>query len=197
MTQSDRILAETPPAPPVGPLGYYSPSPENIWRDGMMFVISPRSVLPARCLKCNADAGGSRISKKISPLSAWYPLFSSAGWNSDSVHDWPVYIVFSLCWWHRLRWLGRMSVVGIMGLANLFCFTLYKKEIAALGPVTNVLAILLPLLFVVFALSLRPIIRPRRVHQGLAWFAGAGREFLNSLPELNARTAPGSQGIER
>ena len=41
---------------------------ENVWRDGMMFVIAPDSVLPARCLKCNAESGGLPSSKKISTL---------------------------------------------------------------------------------------------------------------------------------
>jgi hypothetical protein len=164
---------------------------EQVWRDGMMFFISPNSVLPARCLKCNADPGEFRISAKISTFGAWYPLFSSAGWNAQIVDDRPVYIAFSLCPRHRLRWLSRIALVGLIILGNVFSFLIYKKT-NALGPVMDVLAIVLPLLAVVMALSMRPIIRPRRVHQGLAWFAGAGAGFLGSLPELNAQTPMGS-----
>ncbi|HEX4052953.1 MAG TPA: hypothetical protein VHX86_01680 [Tepidisphaeraceae bacterium] len=160
---------------------------ENVWRDGMMFVIAPDSVLPARCLKCNAESGGLPSSKKISTLSAWYPLFSSAGWNSDSIHDRPIHICFGLCPRHRLQRMGRHALVGLVGLMNVFGFLIYGKP-TALSPITDILAVVLPLLLVVMSLSFRPILRPRRVHHGLAWFAGAGPEFLNSLPELSART---------
>ncbi len=160
---------------------------EQVWRDGMMFVVAPGSVLPARCLKCNRDPGGFRISRKISTISAWYPLFSSAGWNAHQVDDRPIYIAYSLCARHRLRWLIRIALIGLVVVGNVFSFLIYKTT-NALGAVTDVLAVLLPLLLVVIALSMRPIIRPRRVHQGLAWFAGAGVEFLGSLPELEARS---------
>jgi hypothetical protein len=161
---------------------------EQVWRDGMMFVIAPDSVLPARCLKCNCDPGGFRISKKISTMSAWYPLFSSAGWNAHCADDRPIYIAMSLCPRHRLRWLVRMALIGLIVLGNVFSFLIYKKT-NALGPAMDVLATLMPLLLIVMGISMRPIIRPRRVHQGLAWFAGAGEEFLGSLPELNSRAA--------
>jgi len=165
-----------------------APAEEQVWRDGMMFVIAPDSVLPARCLKCNGDPGEFRISAKISTLSAWYPLFSSAGWNAHIVDDRPVYIAFSLCPRHRLRWVSRIALIGLVILGNVFSFLIYKKT-NALGPVADVLAILLPVLAVIMALSMRPIIRPRRVHHGLAWFAGAGPGFLESLPELSERNA--------
>ena len=83
--------------------------------------------------------------------------------------------------------MGRHALVGLVGLMNVFGFLIYGKP-TALSPITDILAVVLPLLLVVMSLSFRPILRPRRVHHGLAWFAGAGPEFLNSLPELSART---------
>jgi hypothetical protein len=160
---------------------------DQVWRDGMMFVVAPGSVLPARCLKCNRDPGGFRISRKISTISAWYPLFSSAGWNAHQVNDRPIYIAFSLCARHRLRWLIRIALIGLVVVGNVFSFVIYRTT-NALGMVTDVLAIVLPVLLVMIALSMRPIIRPRRVHHGLAWFAGAGVEFLGSLPELDGKS---------
>jgi hypothetical protein len=160
---------------------------EQAWRDGMMFVVAPESVLPARCLKCNHDPGGFRISRKISTISAWYPLFSSAGWNAHQVDDRPIYVSFSLCARHRLRWLIRIALIGLVVVGNVFSFFIYRTT-NALGAVTDVLAVLLPALLVMIALSMRPIIRPRRVHHGLAWFAGAGVEFLESLPELDGKS---------
>ena len=65
-------------------------------RDGMMLVLSPEATLPCRCIRCNADAPGLRLSKRISTLSAWYPLFSSAGWNAHCADERPIHIMFSL-----------------------------------------------------------------------------------------------------
>jgi hypothetical protein len=155
-------------------------------RDGMMFVVSPESALPGRCVKCNAECSSLRIFRKISTLSAWYPLFSSAGWNAHVPDDLPVYISFSLCLRHRLELFGRAAFIGLIAAANLTCLVIFQVAPKA-NPVFEVLAIVLPLLFMLTALSLRPTLRPRRVHHGLAWFAGAGPAFLESLPELNAK----------
>jgi hypothetical protein len=188
MTQSDELSpSEVLPPPPAATLEYLSaPATEQVWRDGMMLVIAPNSALPARCLKCNGDPGAFTTSTKISTMSAWYPLFSSAGWNAHIVDDRPIYIPFSLCPRHRLKSLARIGFIGlIIILTNVFTL-LWKTN--ALGWATDLMAILVPVvLMVVMGLSMRPIIRPRRVHHGLAWFVGAGAEFLESLPELDAR----------
>jgi hypothetical protein len=156
---------------------------DKVWRDGMKLVIAPRSSLPCRCLKCNAPAGGPLISRKISTFSAWYPLFSSAGWNSDSVEDRPIDIRFGLCHRHRLKWIAGHAVIGLLAMTSSLFFLIHDLA-ASLGPVADLLAVVLPMACVVISFSLRPLIQPRRVHHGLAWFGGAGREFLDSLPEL-------------
>jgi hypothetical protein len=176
------------PAAPVEILFPPAETAGQVWRDGMMFVVSPGTVMPGRCLKCNRDTGGFQISKKISTISAWYPLFSSAGWNAHQVDDKPIYVSFGLCPRHRLGWLGRMSMIGLVVLGNVFSFLLCRTT-NVLGAATDVVGILLPVLLVVIALSMRPMVRPRRVHHGLAWFAGAGVEFLGSLPDLEERRA--------
>lgn len=151
----------------------------------MTFVLSPDSVLPCRCLKCNAEAAGSRLSRRICTLSAWYPLFSSAGWNAHCVDERTIHISFSLCPIHRLRWIARLALIGFAGLANVFCFVACRT-LPHVNPIADFCALALPMLIFATVLTLRPIIRPRRVHHGLAWFAGAGSEFLNSLPDLQA-----------
>jgi hypothetical protein len=156
-------------------------------RDGMMFVVSPASVLPGRCVKCNAECSSLRISRRISTFSAWYPLFSSAGWNAHCADDRPIHITFSLCLRHRLESLARAALIGFVAVANILWLVIFKIT-PKIGPTADVLAVVLPPLFILMTLSLRPILRPRRVHQGLAWFAGAGIQFLNSLPEMEAHT---------
>jgi hypothetical protein len=154
-------------------------------RDGMMFVVSPASALPARCLKCNADCGEFQVSRRISTLSPWYPLFSSAGWNAHCPDDRPIFITYGLCLRHRLQFIGRLSLIIAVAVANLFCLVIYHF-LPATSPALDALAVALPIIFVLIALTLRPLHRPRRVHHGLAWFAGAGPEFLNSLPNLES-----------
>src|SRR5579862_1715069 len=102
-------------------------------RDGMMFVVAPESTLPCRCIKCNADCSALRISRRISTLSAWYPLLSSAGWNSHCADDLPIYITFSLCLRHHLQWLGRIAFIGFIALTNLACL-LYCETTKSASP---------------------------------------------------------------
>ena len=162
-------------------------------RDGPFFVISPDSALPARCVKCNADCSSLRITRKISTLSPWYPLLSSAGWNAHCADDLPIHIPYALCLRHRLERFARAALMTLFTIGNILCcliLYIYPK----LSPTTDLLAILLPHPLLTIALTTRPILRPRRVHQGLAWFTGAGPEFLESLPELitDPATAPES-----
>jgi len=157
-------------------------------RDGMMFVLSPDATLPGRCVKCNADAPGPRLSKRISTLSAWYPLFSSAGWNAHCADERPIHITFSLCLRHRLEWLARVTLLGFVGIANIFFFVIFKIA-PDMMPITGAISLFPIVLFLSIILGIRSILRPRRVHHGLAWFGGAGPEFLDSLPQIGERPA--------
>jgi hypothetical protein len=157
-------------------------------RDGTMFVLSPDATLPCRCIRCNADAPGLRLSKRISTLSTWYPLFSSAGWNAHCADECPIHITFSLCLRHRMEWLARVTLLGFVGVANIFFFVICKI-VPDLVPITGALALFPIVLFMSIVLGVRSILRPRQVHHGLAWFGGAGPEFLDSLPQFNERSA--------
>jgi len=158
-------------------------------RDGMLFVISPVCVLPTRCVKCNAECGGLPMVRRISTLSAWYPLFSSAGWNAHCADERPIDVAYSLCLRHRMAALGRAAIIGFLGLANIFCWVDCRYA-AKIRPILEILAIVLPVILLVAAATFRPILRPRRVHHGLAWFAGAGEEFLESLPTHGEESLP-------
>jgi len=155
-------------------------------RDGALLVLAPGSLLPARCMICNADAPGPTLVKKISTLSPWYPLFSSAGWNAHRADEHPIHFPFSLCFRHRLQWLARTAVLGFVSLADIELFLLCSS-IPDLAPLTGAITAFPALMFLLTLTGHRSILRPRRVHHGLAWFSGAGPEFLDSLPELDER----------
>jgi hypothetical protein len=156
-------------------------------RDGPLVVVAPEAAFPARCVKCNAECGYLPVTRKICTLSAWYPLFASAGWNAHCPDDLPVHIPYGLCLRHRLERLGHLALMTFFALANLFCFTLFNIN-PHFSPTADLFALILPLPFMATALTFRPILRPRRVHHGLAWFTGAGPEFLDSLTELEEKT---------
>jgi hypothetical protein len=130
-----------------------------------------------------------RIERRISTLSAWYPLFASAGWNARCADDLPINIPYGLCLRHQLERVGRAALIAAFGLGNILCFAIFNFN-PKLSPTIDLLAILLPVPLLAIALTVRPILRPRRVHHGLAWFTGAGPEFLDSLPEMDAGTTP-------
>jgi hypothetical protein len=163
-------------------------------RDGALVVVSPASALPGRCVKCNAECSSLRITRRISTLSAWYPLFSSAGWNAHCADDLPIHIPYGLCLRHRLERLGHLAIIAILSVGNLFCFMMFNLN-PKLSPATGLMAILLPLPLLATILTIRPILRPKRVHHGLAWFTGAGPAFLESLPELNAEPQVAAEAV--
>jgi hypothetical protein len=76
-------------------------------------------------------------------------------------------------------------LIAIFTLGTILCFTFFNAN-PKLSPTIDLLAIMLPFPLLTTALTIRPILRPRRVQHGLAWFTGAGTAFLESLPELNA-----------
>ena len=154
-------------------------------RDGMFVVLSPEFDLPERCIKCNAECRAFRSRCRISTLSPWYSLFSSAGWNAHCADDRPIHIHFSLCLRHRFECFSCMALIAVSTLGNLICLIMIMAY-PWLSPTIDLLAIVLPLPILAAALTIRPILRPRLVYQGLAWFTGAGPEFLESLPDLNA-----------
>jgi hypothetical protein len=158
-------------------------------RNGIFLVVSPTAALPQRCVLCNAEAGGCCVTRKISTLSAWYPLFSSAGWNAHCPDDLPIHIPYSLCLRHRLQRLARAAIFSAFGALNIACFAIFAIY-PGLNPAIDLLAILLPVPLLTTALTIRPILRPRRVHHGLAWFSGAGPEFLDSLAEFEGERQP-------
>jgi len=166
------------------PAGADEPPPiTSAHRDGMMLVLGPACALPNRCIKCNAQAAGPPMCKRIGTFSPWYPLFSSAGWNAHCVDDRPIHIHFNLCPRHRAQRLATTSLVAVAGLPNALCLAACGATHSG-SAVADLFTLALPALILSIMLALRPIIRPRRVHHGQAWFAGAGPEFLNSLPAL-------------
>jgi len=154
------------------------------YRDGRFLVVSPDTVAVSRCVICNNDCCTFPAVRRISTLSAWYPLFASAGWNAHCADDLPIDIPFSLCLRHRLEQYARLSLIAGFSAANMLLFTVFRTGIH-MPPVVDFFAAAAPLPLLASFWMIRPTLRPRRVHGGLAWFSGCGAAFLDSLPGLS------------
>jgi len=160
------------------------PEMTHPYRDGRLLVVSPDTVAPRRCVICNTDCCAFPAVRRISTLSAWYPLFASAGWNAHCADDLPIHIPFSICLRHRLEQYARLSLILGFSASNILLFTMFGAGIHVPRAIDFLVgAAPLPLMATFW--MVQPTLRPRRVHGGLAWFSGCGSEFLDSLPELS------------
>jgi hypothetical protein len=152
-----------------------------VWRNKRTVVMGTRAVMPDRCVKCNAPAHGERLERHLQWQPSWcylliflfiipyliasVMLYKTAKFN------------IGLCVAHqRARWMtiGAGWVLLIGGIAVMQ--TGYEW-LLLVGPCAIVSGIIVAALGgrVIYALGISPV-----------WirFGGAGRPFLESLPEF-------------
>jgi hypothetical protein len=199
-----------PPRPPplrVAPLAYASPagyggvghdgSAEAIWREGKQIVaaVLPGGVvlLPPRCVKCNAPTGDLRPWRK--DLYWHHPAIYVLVFNlliyaivALCVRK-KVTVSAGLCAAHRKRRARGIAAAWGLVLLGLFCIpvAIYCGTDRALsrGPLSAVFGLAAPLLMLaggIVGVAVSSVIRIRRVGDRATWFAGAGPEFLASMP---------------
>jgi hypothetical protein len=185
--------AAPPPLPPggVAVLPYSGPAVHGegigVWRDGKTLVTITRAVLPARCVKCNEAVAEPQINRKLrwhNPALALL-IFLPLGILIYVVVAICVrksgYIQLSLCPIHRRRrrnniiigWLAAASGVGLIALA--------------IGQQTGIPAIAGSILLVaaaVWAILACGILSPKRIDNQFMWLRGAGKPFLETLPDI-------------
>ena len=185
----------------------------ELWRRGALVRMDRNGALPDRCVICNADAGGYRLSRKL----YWAP----AGWKIAATATpfvalgigivanlpilialfWPIVIVlaiahtfvrkkleidFGVCARHkRMRTiLGVVSIAcAVAVLAVLFFFREFEQVGGALS-LLLVAVVAVVALAVVQSLVGVQAISVKKLSDEHAWLARTGKEFRAALPEL-------------
>jgi len=159
-------------------------STEGLWREGNKLVTSSETPMPDRCVRCNSPAHGYRLKCAMS----WFPrVYRLAGIFGPIIFAIVWMIVrkkavlhIGLCEAHRKqrKWAFIALVVGVgMGVACI-----------ALGAGTNEWLPLsgMGIIMVGIAwgyLGTRTLYPTRIDSDGNVWARGAGKKFLDELPE--------------
>lgn len=170
------------PLPPSQHEQYDPNEPKGVWRDGSLLVMTKETILPNRCVKCNAPA-----IKLLKRTVEWYPryvilifiLIRIVGLILYFILRKRVTVYIGLCEAH----LNRRRIGVITGL-SLFMLGL----ITFFGALTNEnFPLALPgLLFVlvgiiVMALTWR-VVSASKIQEPYVWVKGIHRDFLETLP---------------
>lgn len=177
-------MESNPFAPPKASL---SPAnPEGIWRDGKILVLTPGSVLPPRCVKCNAPAVQPQRKRKIYWHQPWIYLLV--------LLNVLIYLIVALivrkqatvapglCPTHRRRyWIG--IAVGWSGVP--LGLLLAIASAATDECLWGILGLIVFLAALVAGIILSRIVLAERIDKDFVRLKGCGRAFLESFPEFH------------
>jgi hypothetical protein len=179
------------------PLGYQT---EGMWRDGNRVAVNLKPggtlCLTARCIKCNAATDGTRGWRKT---MCWHPpgfyvliLFPGL----------LIYVIVALCIrkkvtvdaglcpLHRKVRRQRIAIGWLAGISGIFCIVAAiffwsdpQWRRGPLGAVFGILAAVLIVFSLIWALFATRVLTIRKMKNGTMWFSGAGLEFLASLSQ--------------
>jgi hypothetical protein len=161
------------------------------WRDGKRVVAFDKTVLPARCFRCNHDSVGVPMKRKLS----WHPALYFALIFVNLF----IYVIVAilvrkratldifLCEKHRSQ--RKMYIIGAWSSVVVGTLVLVIGGVTNTGwmSVAGILVIVAAIVAsVVGVLDARAV---KIKKDGSVWLRGAGKEFLASLPDWtgNAR----------
>jgi hypothetical protein len=159
---------------------------QDVWRKKKELIITPHSELPDRCVKCNKPADGYRKKVKIEETS--FGLFLFIGLLAalfNKTHR----VEIGLC--KKCR--KKCSTGIILGVASVFvafigsCITLVlflvnSNPLIVRTAMTG--TIVTGVVLAITGSSMRSTVRARSIKADYIRIFGAGRKFLDSLPEF-------------
>ena len=154
-------------------------------REGSLLVISPETVLPDRCVKCNAPAAGHRLVVKLKSghtranlihlvLFLIFPILLLSSSQAE--------VEVGVCRRHLSRLRRTSAIGGCVIVASLglivggLAFWLDYWPVLAAGIVLLLAAL------IVMSLTGR-LLTAARIEPRLVWIKGVCPEYLSSLPE--------------
>ena len=163
----------------------------GLWRDGKLLVMHKGAVLPDRCIKCNAPAGGLRLKRSLS----WH---ESKYFSLGKLHP-LLYLVVALlvrktakielgiCRRHCCNRLMGMAI----GWALFFLGVAAIAILAARPPRKEAIQVVLALSGTmllwggpVCAAVFYPVVRPLWIDDEHIWLTGTGSDYLAEFPPI-------------
>ena len=161
--------------------------PSNaLWRSGKVMVMSLTANLPARCVKCNAPAPGSRLERNL----YWHhPLVYLALLLNLLIYAVVAIclrrrarIQVGLCETHRSRRKRDILIAWVVALGGVgaFSFAMYLERFEL-----GLVSLLVTIIAMVYGIATTRIVWAKRIDQEHIWLKGVCREYLDALPEWN------------
>lgn len=185
---TEKSMADRNPYAP--PQAEVESSPQGVyWREGKDLVMRPGTVLPRRCVKCNASATQTRYKRKLTwHHPAWYLLVPV----NILVYVLVAIIVRKsaevdpgLCPHHarqRARGVLGAWAVALGGIA-LIVFGLGSDD----GMIPVVLGLGMAFVAILIGIFRVRILYPSRISRDIVRLRGCGKPFLDSLPDSEQR----------
>jgi hypothetical protein len=161
-------------------------TPTSACRDGKILIVHNGVRLPKRCVKCSHPAGVS-----FQKTFNWRPghehvlsfLFGAIARNHMQKPR-TATLGYSLCAWHQsmkiaCRILGILAIIGGFGL--FVVGTLAPREMFTGAVPVSFVTMLLGAISTAFGMSTLSVMK---IDGRYVWLRGAGRPFLDTLPEL-------------
>jgi len=156
------------------------------WRDGKDLVAQRSSELPARCVKCNAEATAPKLPQRY----YWH----HRGWHLLILFNLVIYVIVrvairksarlnvGVCAVHARKRLVAMWAAALLLAASVA--TLLVAMNRQLGGAVYLASLVLLIAAIAVGLVKARLLYPKRISERYARYAGCGEEFLATLPSF-------------
>jgi hypothetical protein len=171
--------------------------PDPAWRHGNTLVARKGALLPDRCIKCNAPAGGYRFSRNLTwHASGWYLLILISLFVYLLAYlliRWRGEVTVGLCERHRMKrkraiiwgWLSALSGIGLLIAAISFSESA-RLNPNPLVPIGIIGGLVLLLAGLIGGMLGSQVLVPTRIDKHFIWLRRVSPDYLVELPDWNA-----------
>ncbi len=157
----------------------------TVARRNKILIMGKQASLPNRCVKCNVPTSGHRLTKKLywhNPLIYLFFLINLLVYALAAIITRKRAIIeISLCEQHASQRKTNILVSWILVVASIALIVMgFANNLISVG----LAGIALLLGALVYAALKTPVVTARKIDKEYVWLTGAGKEFLNSLPEF-------------
>ena len=160
----------------------------QIWRSEKFLVLRKDTVLPPRCVKCNAPQHGAKIKRKLFWHPSWIYLLILPGLLIYAVVATVIgkraNIEIPLCLDHRRI---RKRDLLITWLLIVFCLAAFGYAIVDSSGTFAFVGLGLLFGAAIYGGLRTTIVGPKRIDDHFVWLKGVGPEFLAPFPEFPHR----------
>jgi hypothetical protein len=158
------------------------------WRSGKHLVLRKDATLPARCVKCDADAPGEKLPRKLFwHHPAWY-LLILPGLLIYAIIATIVgkraRIQIGVCSLHRQKRKRNLLIAWGLFLSSILCFIL--GGIYGIGWVIG-LGIVAAIASPIYGMVTCSMVTPKKIDDQFVWLNGVSPKFLETLTEFPGR----------